>query len=142
MLKDVLGIYGMATANRLMPILKKTPLIYPIKKAAERIMEQSPFSTRSPDEILHGIFSKRLPYSTQYTGSFIDFSKFVPESEPDLNRNLNRLYLYGDETGFERAGDDIQKIDFGDRYNKLYPNAKFYKLKAVIPPNKSIPFED
>jgi hypothetical protein len=133
-----LGLYGMAAANRLMPILKKTPLIHPIKKVAERIMEQGSNPRRTPNEILQGIFSKRLSISPQYTGSVMDLSEF----KPNLKRNLNKLYLYGDETGFEIAGNDVQKIDFGDRYNKLYSNTKFYKMKAEVPPNEPIPFED
>lgn len=46
------------------------------------------------------------------------------------DRNLIKLYLYGDETGFKPISKNVKTIDFGERYKKLYPKAKYYEMNS------------
>lgn len=122
-------VYSMAALNRVLPIINKTPLVKPIKKVAERIMEQHSAPMRESSEVLSGIFNKRQGFLPTYTGNFIS------NSSP---RNGIKLYLYGNEAGFKKAGDDILKMDFGPRYEKLYPKAKYYEMESKIPHGKPL----
>jgi len=120
-------LYEEAALNRLLPIINKTKLVNPIKKIAEPIMRSNSTASRSINEI-DQVLKKTVPQNNtelkilkkDYRGNF----------DGSSDRDLINLYLYGDETGFVKAGDDIEKIDFGLRYKKLYPKAKTYIMNS------------
>jgi len=122
-LKDKLMLYGEAVGNRLMSPLMKTPLKYPIKKVAEKVMNISggapTMSTGKLKDIAH-----KTPEFGKYAGSL---SGATLE-----NRNLIKTYLYGKPGSMVEAGEDVSKIPLGDRYNKLYPKAKTYMMHSEV----------
>ena len=127
-------LYAEAALNRLLPIIKHTPLINPIKRVARQIMSQGAGPSRDKESIINGIklalFDKNAPLGS-YNGTFDPNNTF-----PD--RSLLNLYLYGDEKGFTKANSDILKIDIGERYKKLYPNTEYYLMNSSIPHNEPI----
>lgn len=116
--EDQIFTYGLAAVNRTLPILNKTPLIRPVKKLAEKIMSTSPRSYRSVNDL------KNINTNIgSYKGSESIYS--------DSDRNLIKLYLYGNEKGFKPISKNVKTIDFGERYKKLYPKAKYYEMDSI-----------
>ena len=81
-------------------------------------MSKSGVSYRSIDDLINIKAS-----IGKYKGGVSEYSN------PD--RNLIKLYLYGDETGFKPISKNVKTIDFGERYRKLYPKAKYYEMESV-----------
>lgn len=85
-----------------------------VQNVALEIMGQSGEPVRSPSQILKGtgqglartVTGKE--YNTKYRGT-----EYGDKANPDFEsgRNLNRLYILGDETGFEKADSD-RGVDF------------------------------
>jgi hypothetical protein len=117
--KEKMVLYIQAIGNRTLPIIKKTPLATPIKRQAEKIMGAAPWPIRSADELL----GADVGYKGTFTGSRLPGNS--------NNRDLIKLYLYGDERGFVETGKNTSMIDFGDRYKSLYPKAKSYEMSAI-----------
>jgi hypothetical protein len=142
-LKDITVLYGEAAANRMLPVLKKTPLIKPIRKAAERIMRMSSSPERYSDDIINVLLGKK---ASEELG-FKPFGRLAKWYQPkpytgyrgnaNAQRNLIKLYLYGEEKGFKKAGENVIKIPL-ERYKNLYPEAKSYLMKSRIPHGKTV----
>lgn len=133
---DVATLYALAAGNRTINLLKKTPLNNIIKNKAERIMRLSENSSRSPIEILK---TKKKIYS--YKGSWAD--DFIADGTlgskfSEQERDLVNLYLRGNASGFEEISNSMKTMNFGERYNKLYPNAKYFVMQSQIPNNVPI----
>ena len=129
--KEIALLYAEATANRMMPIIKKTPLITPVRKSAEKVMTYGGGSSRDLNDILNALSRQgEIPLRRPYTGAALG-------KREGGERNLIKLYLYGEEKGFEEAGEDIIRIPL-ERYKKLYPEAKSYIMESVIPHGKPL----
>lgn len=126
-LKEKLALYGQAAGNRMMPLLMRTPLNIPIKKAAEKVMHISGGAPTVGVNTLKNII-KKVPQFGKYEG---DMGAINPEQTKG-SRDLVKLYLYGKDKGFQEAGKDVQGISLGERYDKLYPNAKRYLMESRV----------
>lgn len=101
-----------------------------VKDLAFRIMSQSAASYRSNGMINKAIKEhlKGEDFTPEYTGNFSN------------NRNLNALYIYGDETGFERLPDNYPGFDYKDYLKKTGYKPKTYKGEFGV--NKPLRVKD
>ena len=124
--EDQIFTYGLAAVNRTLPIINKTPLVRPLKKLAEKVMSKSASPHRTIDDL------KNIKVGIgRYDGSVGDYS--------NSDRNLIKLYLYGNEKGFKPINKNVKTIDFGERYRKLYPKAKYYEMESVYKNGNPVP---
>ena len=124
--ESLVPMYAMASLNRALPVIKHTPLVIPIRNIAKDIMSTGSGYAREVKDI-----SSFLKNKNKYFG-------MVQNSPHPIDRNLINTYLFGSEKGMEKIDKDMITLDFGDRYKKLYPNSKYYKLSATIPNNEPI----
>jgi len=121
--KDMAMLYMYATGNRLTPLIKKTPLVTAEKKVAERVMRYDPYRLRTNQDVWKSLTDKN---SLTYNGTF------EKGSDP-MGRDVFKLYLYGNEKGFQKVPDAIEGINIGKRYKDLYGDVNRYFLKSQIP---------
>lgn len=117
----------MAALNRVLPTLKKLKLDTPVKKVAEKVMSER----SGPGRSWQSLFTKDNKYTGWYTGN-----------SGEGNRNLIKMYLYGDETGFKEAPKDLEGITLGKRYDELYPDTKRYMLDSHTAHGDTVDFSD
>jgi TP901 family phage tail tape measure protein len=142
-------LYMEAAANRMIPVVKKTPLMPKIQKIGETIMRQSAAYDRDMADILPTIAQefpilKKSKYlrnkleninvnkyewrgANKYTGAWESH-----QGDEDASRDLISQYLYGKGKGLEKAGPDIAKLNW-PRYQKLYPKAETFMMRSEVP---------
>jgi TP901 family phage tail tape measure protein len=130
--KQLAVLYAQAAANRMMPVVAKTPLVKPVRKVAEKVIGASGAPMRSTGEILDLFkFGKKKTTLEPYSG-VIPTPGYDEEKLLQSGRSLVKLYLYGIEKGFTEVSDDILRIPL-ERYQKLYPKAKSYIMESHVP---------
>jgi len=108
-----------------------------IKDNAERVMRISSSSSRSPSQILKNKTHSYTPYKGSFAEDMVA-SGDLRSQFAGQERDLINLYLRGDTSGFEEISNNMKTINFGERYNKLYPNAKYYVMQSKLPNNTPI----
>jgi len=142
-------LYMEAAANRMIPLIKKTPLMPKVQKIGMQVMRQGPSYDRDVEDLYPIItenfpilkkskyINKRLgfiernryvsPHEGKYTGAWDEW-----QGSDNAERDLLQQYVYGNAKGLEKAGPDVTKLNW-PRYQKLYPEAETFLMNSSIP---------